>query len=577
MISLKERLMELLIKNKLISKEDLNKALAEQKEKGGRLSEILVKLKLVNENDLAIVLSQSLGLPSIELSRVKIPPEVIKIIPKDVARYYQIMPVSKIGNSLTLAIGDPLNIFAIDNVKTLTGFEINTVVARPKEILESIDAYYTEDSHKVLEEIIDSMGKDAQLELVKTADAENSMSSEELQRLTQEAPVIKLTEAILRQGIESKASDILIEPMEKQLRIRFRIDGTLKPLDSPPKTLHPSIVSRIKVMSQLDIAEHRLPQDGRFKVKLSNREVDFRVSILPTGWGEKVALRILDKTTALLDINKLGFEGKALETIKMCASKPHGMILVCGPTGSGKTTTLYSALKYIDSPEKNIITVEDPVEYQLLGINQVTARPDIGLTFASSLRSILRQDPDIIMIGEIRDFDTVDIAIKAALTGHLVVSTLHTTTAPGSIVRLLNMGVEPFLITSSMIAIVAQRLIRRICGQCREPFRISAEMAKRLNISVSSGEPPAFYKGRGCKACLQSGFRGRVCICEIVVLTPRIKDLILARSEDIKIKEAARSEGMITLREDGIKKALAGLSTLEEILKVTASDNPIGK
>ncbi|MFC1594485.1 GspE/PulE family protein, partial [Candidatus Omnitrophota bacterium] len=475
-------------------------------------------------------------------------------------------------NSLTLAIADPLNIFAVDNVKALTGFEINTVVARPKEILESIEAYYSEDSNKVLEEIISSMGTDVQLELVKGGDTEEGLSAEELTRLVQEAPVIKLTEAILRQGIESKASDILIEPMEKQLRIRFRIDGTLRALDSPPKTLHPSIVSRIKVMSQLDIAEHRLPQDGRFKVKLENRDVDFRVSILPTGWGEKVALRILDKSTALLDIQRLGFDEHALEIVKNCALKPHGMILVCGPTGSGKTTTLYSTLKFVDSPEMNIVTVEDPVEYQLKGINQVTARPDIGLTFASSLRSILRQDPDIIMIGEIRDFETVDIAIKSALTGHLVLSTLHTTTAPGSVVRMVNMGVEPFLITSSVLAIVAQRLIRRICEKCKEPFTISYEMAKRLGVPCSPGQSPTFYRGKGCKACLQSGYRGRVGICEILLLNQNIKELILARAVDAKIKKQARIDGMRTLREDGMLKAVAGLSTLEEVLKATVSD-----
>ncbi len=576
MISLKERLMELLLKNKLITKEDLDKALAEQKKKGGRLSEILVKLELVNENDLAIALSESLGLPNIELARIKIPPEVIKVIPKDVAIFHQIIPVSKIGNSLTLAIGDPLNIFAIDNAKTLTGFEINTVVARPKEILEAIENYYSEDSHQVLEEIMDSMEKSKleKLELIKGAD-EESMSIDELTRLTQEAPVIKLTEAILRQGIESKASDILIEPMEKQLRIRFRIDGTLRALDSPPKTLHPSIVSRIKVMSSLDIAEHRLPQDGRFKTMIENRQVDFRVSILPTGWGEKVALRILDKANAILDIDKLGFEGKPLEVLKECSLKPHGMILVCGPTGSGKTTTLYSILKYIDSPEKNAITVEDPVEYQLRGINQVTAKPDIGLTFASSLRSILRQDPDTIMIGEIRDFETVDIAIKSALTGHLVLSTLHTTTAPGSIIRLVNMGVEPFLISSSVIAIVAQRLIRKICEKCKEPFNISPEMSKRLGITTNAESSIEFYKGKGCKTCLQTGYKGRVCISEIMPLSPKIRELILSRAADNVLKQQSRKEGMVTLREDGIKKVAAGLTSLEEVLKVTTPDEPL--
>lgn len=574
MISLKERLKELLIKNKLISQEDLEKAVLVQKEKGGRLSDILVKMGFINENDLTLILSQSLGLPPIDMSRVKVEPSIIKIIPPEIARYYQIIPVSKIGNTLTLAMADPLNIFAIDDVKALTGFEINPTIGRPKDILQAIDNYYGEDSHQMIEDIIKGISDSEKLELVK--ESREEIDIEELTRLTQEAPVIKLTEAILKQGVEAKASDILIEPLQEKMRIRLRVDGVLVEIESPPKNFLAPLVSRIKVIAGLDIAEHRLPQDGRFKTRFEDREVDFRVSILPSAAGEKVALRILDKSTAMLDVEKLGFGSRSLDTLKGASMRPHGMILVCGPTGSGKTTTLYSILKYVDSPEKNIITVEDPVEYQLKGLNQVTARPDIGLTFAASLRSILRQDPDIIMIGEIRDFETVDIAIKAALTGHLVLSTLHTTTAAGSVVRLVDMGVEPFLLTSSLIAIVAQRLLRKICTNCKEPYNLSDDVINRIGLSnLPSGKQTVFFRGKGCKRCFNSGYAGRVGIAEILVLSSRIKELIMARAEEYKIKNAAREEGLITLREDGFSKAIEGLTTLEEVLKVTTPDEKL--
>lgn len=574
MISLKERLTELLIKNNFITQENLDKALQIQKEKGGRLSDILVRMGFISEDDLTLILSQSLGLPPIDMSRVKIDPAILKIIPADIARYYQILPVSKMGSSLTVVMADPLNIFAIDDVKALTGFKINPIIGKPKEIMQAIETYYAEDSHQMIEDIIKEISDTEKLELVK--EARDEIDVEELTRLTQEAPVIKLSDAILRQGVEAKASDILIEPMQDKMRIRFRVDGVLVESDSPPKNLLAPIVSRVKVISGLDIAEHRLPQDGRFKIKFEDREVDFRVSILPSAYGEKVALRILDKSTATLDVEKLGFEKKSLDILKAASLKPHGMILVCGPTGSGKTTTLYSVLKYVDSPEKNIITVEDPVEYQLAGINQVTAKPEIGLTFAASLRSILRQDPDIIMIGEIRDFETVDIAIKAALTGHLVLSTLHTTTAAGSIVRLVDMGVEPFLITSSLIAIVAQRLLRKVCTNCKESYTISEEVINRIGIAnLPSGRETHFYRGKGCKKCFNSGYSGRVGIAEILVLSSKIKELIMARAEEYKIKALARQEGMMTLREEGFSKALSGLTTIEEVLKVTSPDEKI--
>lgn len=371
-----------------------------------------------------------------------------------------------------------------------------------------------------------------------------------------------------------KASDVLIEPMEKKLRVRYRIDGLLREIKSPPRIMYEAIISRLKVMSNLNIAEHRLPQDGRFKIRIQNREVDFRISVLPSSEGEKAAMRILDKNQAMLDLDKLGFDGKALDDLKRESQRPHGMIIVCGPTGCGKTTTLYSILKFIDSPEKNIITVEDPVEYDLYGINQITIHPNIGLTFGSSLRSILRQDPDIIMVGEIRDYETADIAIKAALTGHLVLSTLHTTTAPGSVVRLLNMGIEPFLITSSVVLVAAQRLARKICPNCREEYKINKAAFKDYEIKTDK-ENIILHRGRGCRECFNTGYKGRVGLIETLVLTPKIRELIVNKAQEYQIREAARKESMATLREDGFKKALTGITTWEEVLRLTAGDQDL--
>jgi type IV pilus assembly protein PilB len=569
MVSLKERLTEILIKNKLISRANLDKAIEAQSREGGRLSDILVRMGFISQKDLVIALSEGLGLPPIDLSRFKIDPDVITFVPADTARHYQIIPVSKMGNTLTLAMADPLNVFAIDAVKTLTKLDINPIIAKPEDVLTAITQCYGEASYQAIEDIIKEIGEKG-LEVIKAEDQEH-MDVQELARLTQEAPVIKITNLFLRQGIDAKASDILIEPYEKSVRVRLRIDGVLKEIESPPKSLHPSVVSRVKVMSGLDIAEHRLPQDGRFKIKIDNKEVDFRVSILPSSFGEKVALRILDQSTATLDIDRLGFDKYSLGALKKSALKPHGMILTCGPTGSGKTTTLYSVLKFVASPEKNIITVEDPVEYQLRGINQVTVNLDIGLTFASCLRSILRQDPDIIMVGEIRDFETVDIAIKAALTGHLVLSTLHTTTAAGSIVRLVDMGVEPFLIASSVIAVMSQRLLRKLCERCKTPDSIKSEFAAKLGVK----EGTHIFSAKGCKACFNTGYAGRVGITEILVLTTKVKDLILAHQPEAAVKNIARSEGMRTLREVGIEKIAEGVTTVEEVLRITAPDEQI--
>jgi len=570
MLSLKERLTEILIDHNLISEEQLKKALSVQEEKGGRLSDIVVELKFIQETELVSLISRSLGLPLIDLKRFKIDPELLKIIPADIARHYLIMPISKIADTVTLAMADPLNIFAIDHVKSLTGYKINPVISGSKDIVQAIEVSYPDATKSIIDDLVKEISASS-IELIKE---ENEVlpSDQELDRVSREAPVIKITNMILEEAVMKKSSDILLEPFDKKLRIRFRVDGLLSEQKSPPKSMYASIVSRIKVMSDLNISEHRLPQDGRFKVKLSGREVDFRVSILPSSFGEKVAIRILDKNQAMLDIEKLGFSENTVSVLKKISKLPHGMMLVCGPTGSGKTTTLYSLIKLLDSSEKNIVTVEDPVEYQLDGINQVTARPEIGLTFAASLRSILRQDPNIIMVGEIRDYETVDIAIKSALTGHLVLSTLHTTTAPGSIVRLINMGVEPYLINSSIVCVMAQRLVRKICTHCKESYTIKEDVLVNLKLDPRKYVKKEFFRGKGCAHCFNLGYSGRTGIAEVLLLSPKIRELILARAQEHIIKEQARKEGLITLREDGLASVFKGLTSLEEILRVTAPD-----
>jgi len=571
MYSLKERLNEILIKNKLISETQLKEALKTQRRKGGSLRNILVKLGYINEKDLMAALSQGLGIPPISLSRFKIDPEILKLIPRGIARKYEIVPVSKVGNILTIATSDPLNVFAMDDIRSVTGLEIAAIVASQKEVQGVIEQHYEKNMYEVIDELMKDLEED-DLEIIQEKKVEEKVDSERIFKLVEEAPVVRLTNIILENGIKARSSDILIEPMEDSLRIRYRVDGALKEAEVLPKNMHESIISRIKVMSDLNIAERRLPQDGRFKLRIRRNEVEFRVSILPSIKGEKVALRVLDKSQALLDIETLGFEKDSVKIIKKCASRPHGMILACGPTGSGKTTSLYSILKYVHRPEKNLITVEDPVEYQIKGVNQVTVRTGVGLTFASSLRSILRQDPDVIMIGEIRDFETVDIAIKSALTGHLVLSTLHTTTAPGSVVRLVNMNVEPFLISSSLIAVIAQRLVRRLCPKCRESYKPSKALIAGLGVDIHKLEKKAFYKPKGCTNCLNSGYKGRVGICEILKMTPSMRDMILKKARESEIKVLARKEGMRTLREDGLLKVVEGITSLEEILRLTVVD-----
>lgn len=577
MASLKERLQEILLRDNIISQENLNKALAEQKKSGGELSKVLAKMNLISEKELSLILSEGLGIPPIDISRLKIDTAVIKLIPQDIALNYKIMPISKMGDTLTLAMADPLNIFAMDNVGTLTGMKINPIIAKPSDIVQSIQKYYASDvseTSKTFDKIIKDIKDSEELELVReSSDFEKSG----IEDLTQEAPIVKLTDTIIKQAVIAKASDVFIEPMEKTMRIRYRIDGVIREIDRMSKALLFPMVSRIKVISNLDISEHRLPQDGRFRtVAEGEKVVDFRVSILPTAYGEKVVLRVLDKTSATLDIDKLGFSEDDIRRLKEGAARPHGMILTCGPTGSGKTTTLYSILKLIDSPERNIVTVEDPVEYQMKGINQVNVRANVGLTFGASLRSILRQDPDVILIGEIRDTETLDIAVKAALTGHLVLSSLHTTTAAGSVIRMMNMGIEPFLMCASVIAIIGQRLVRQVCSDCKESYGIPKELIEKLGIPrLTKSKEIKFYRGKGCSHCFNTGYRGRVVISELLFLTPKVKELVLAHVGEFKIKEAGRADGMTTMREDGLKKALAGLTTLEEVLRVTAADEEL--
>jgi len=575
MDSLKDRLQQILLRDNIIKQEDLERALEEQEKSGGELSKILVRLNLISEESLTRLLSEGLGLPPIDISRLKIDPNVVKLIPQSIAEKYQILPISKIGGNLTLAMADPLNIFVIDNVKILTNLNITPIIARSSQIQQTIDRLYSPDSKEALDNIIKDIKDAEELELVRDVDGDSDKVT--IEDINQDAPMIKLTDTIIQQAVTAKASDVFIEPMERTLRIRYRIDGVIREIDQMSKALHLPIISRVKVISNLDISERRVPQDGRFKTLISNnKEVDFRVSVLPTAYGEKIVLRVLDKTAGMLDIEKLGFPEHDLTRLKEAAHKPHGMILSCGPTGSGKTTTLYSILKYVDSPEKNIVTVEDPVEYQMRGMNQVNVKASVGLTFAATLRSILRQDPDIIMIGEIRETETLDIAVKAALTGHLVLSSLHTTTASGSIIRMMNMGVEPFLLCSSVIAIVGQRLLRRICLKCKEEYILTNEMVQKLGLGKTVvGDKVVLYRGKGCKACFNTGYAGRVGIAEILILSPRVKEQILHRAGELKIKEVGRREGMRTMREDALSKALAGLTTLEEVLRVTAPDEEL--
>ncbi len=565
-------LKDILLRDKIMDPASLGQIAARAEAEDELLTDYLIEEGIVDEDRLLSILTQKLSSQPVDVSDVKIEKKVLETIPKPIVTNYQVMPIARIGHTLILAMINPSDVLTIDHINALTGFRVHPVLSSLKDIEKAIGALYSEDANVAFEEIMKDISDLEEMELVK--ESQKQGDKERVENLLQDAPTIRLTDAIIKQGVVAKASDIFIEPLHKALRIRYRVDGIIREVDRMSKSLHFPVVSRIKIMANLDIAEHRLPQDGRFKIVTDKkREVDFRVSVLPTAFGEKIVLRILDKNAAMLDLSRLGFETRSLDILKECALKPHGMILTCGPTGSGKTTTLYSILKFIDSPEKNIVTVEDPVEYQMKGINQVNIRPQVNLSFASALRAILRQDPDVIMVGEIRDHETLDVAVKAALTGHLVLSSLHTTTAAGSVVRMMNMGVEPFLICSSVIAVVAQRLLRRLCDKCKEPYEIPDYVAKKIGVNnLRFEKKETFFKAKGCRHCFELGYHGRVGITEIMVLSPQVKKLILDHAGEFKIKEAARKEGMTTMREDALKKAAMGLTSIEEVVRVTASD-----
>lgn len=569
-LSLKEALTKSLIERGLLTEEKLKEAVQLQEQRGGHLKDILVELGIVSKEDVVSIIGQELSIPPINLSRFKVDPAILKLIPRKHAKRYHIIPISKIEDVLTVAMEDPLNIFALDHIRAITRFKITPVLASAKDIQDAISEYYEESAYEEIEEVVrDISAPTVNVEIMEGKN-EIALDTTEIMKATKEAPVVKLANQFLNEAVRLRASDILVEPFETGTRIRYRIDGILRQVQTFPRYFHHSVVSRFKVMSSLNIAEQRLPQDGRFKLRISGKEVDFRISVLPSAVGEKVALRILDKSTATLDLAKLGFNKKTMDDLTATVTRPHGMILVCGPTGSGKTTTLYSLLRLVSTSKENIVTVEDPIEYQLEGLNQVAARPEMGLTFAATLRSILRQDPDIIMVGEIRDYETADIAIKSALTGHRLFTTLHTTTATGALVRLINMGVEPFLISSSVVLTAAQRLVRRICTDCKVSYELAESLKPRLGVKKKG--TVTLFRGRGCKFCSQTGYRGRMALMETLVITPLMRRLIAEKADEHRIRKEAREQGMITLREDGLEKAMAGLITVEEVLRVTAGE-----
>jgi len=562
------RLGDLLVSNGLITPPQLEKALQEQKISGNKLGSALVKLGYISERNLVSFLSRHYGVPAIDLNEVQIDPEATKMIPADVIFKYQAIPIKRVGSTLRVAMCDPSNILAIDDIKFLAGCHVEVFVSTESAIKGSIDRFY--DASDTLNEIMGNIEEGEKMELLEDSE---EINVNELQQAVEDAPVVKLVNLILNEAIKRSASDIHIEPYEKVFRVRLRVDGVLYEFMKPPLKLKNAITSRIKIMSKLDIAERRLPQDGRIKVKYGkDKEMDFRVSVLPTLFGEKVVMRLLDKSSLQLDMTKLGFEENPLKDFQSAIHKPFGMVLVTGPTGSGKTTTLYSALTELNQISENISTAEDPVEYNLMGINQVQIHEEIGLSFANCLRSFLRQDPDIVMVGEIRDFETAEIAIKAALTGHMVLSTLHTNDAPSTISRLLNMGIEPFLVASAVNLIVAQRLARRICEGCKAVIQTSPQML--LNLGLSEEELQGFtcYKGAGCARCNNTGYKGRVALYEVLPDREEIRELILQGASAGEIKKGAIQLGMKTLRQAALQKLKDKVTTVEEVLKTTVED-----
>jgi type IV pilus assembly protein PilB len=568
-MSSSNRLGELLVREKLISLQQLRQAQEEQRRSGQNLGYTLSKLGYIADDDITNFLSTQYRLPAIDLDNYEVDGEVIRLVSREVCEKHKILPVSRSGSSLIVAMADPTNLHAIDDIKFLTGYNVEPVVASETAIQHAIERYYNVGPN--YDEVMAEFNI-ADEDIDFTGDSEE-INALELERASADAPVVRLVNVLLLNAIRKGASDIHVEPYERKVRVRYRVDGVLHEEMTPPLKLKNALVSRLKIMSQLDIAERRLPQDGRIKLKLGRgREMDFRVSVLPTMWGEKVVLRLLDKSNLQLDMQKLGFDPKPLADFKWAITQPWGMVLVTGPTGSGKTTTLYSALSDLNQPDVNISTAEDPVEYNLPGINQVQMHDEIGLNFAMALRSFLRQDPDIIMVGEIRDFETAEISVKAALTGHLVLSTLHTNDAPATISRLLNMGVEPFLITASVNLVLAQRLARKACADCKSPVEFDRDALLDMGMSPDQAQSAAIVKGAGCPTCSGTGYKGRIALYEVMRFTEELKEMVLGGSSGAELKAAAIKGGMSTLRMSGIKKILEGVTTPEEVMRVTMAD-----
>jgi type IV pilus assembly protein PilB len=581
------RIGELLLKEKRITPEQLQEALNYQKANGGKLGLNLVKLGFVKDEEITALLSRQYGVPSISLADFEIDQTVIKLIPAETAQKYQILPLSRSGATLTIAMTDPTNVFAMDDIKFMTGYNVEPVVASESAVIEAIQRYYNLVAKGALaggtgqQSALDFATQALQdLPQVDASEVEvleelEEISVEALARQGEEAPVIRLVNVMLMSAISKGASDIHIEPYEKEMRIRYRIDGVLYNIMAPPLKFRDPIASRVKIMAKLDIAEKRLPQDGRIKIRFNDagraKEIDFRVSCLPTLFGEKIVLRLLDRDKLMLDMTKLGFEAESLARYEDAISRPWGMVLVTGPTGSGKTNTLYSSIAKLNTPETNIMTAEDPVEFNLPGINQVQIREGIGLNFAAALRAFLRQDPNIILVGEIRDFETAEIGIKAALTGHLVLSTLHTNDAPSTISRLMNMGIEPFLVASSVNLICAQRLVRRVCKACAEPLAVAAPTLMKIGFSSEDAASVTPLKGRGCEKCNNTGFKGRVGLYEVMDVDDEVKELILVGASGLELRRKAVERGMVTLRQSGLRKVKEGQTTIEEVLRETVS------
>jgi len=568
-----ERIADALVEDGLLSAGQVGELLEQQKKEGARLVKLIVDKAYVSEQDLAVCMGRVLNVPPVNLARLNIPVEIADLLPRETEYNHKVVPVALLENKLFLAMADPLNVLALDDVKRITKFEIAPLISSEKAIADKLTAIDSAKGGGSMEDIIqDAAKQEAEgdtLEAVKEAIEEVNL--DKLAASSEEAPVIKLANLIIVQAIKDRASDIHLEPFEKSMRLRYRVDGELLDATPPPKQMQLALASRLKIMSNLDIAERRLPQDGRMRVKVSGKDYDLRVSVLPTVHGEKIVLRVLDKSNLSASLDKLGLDPDTFKQFKFAIDAPHGLILVTGPTGSGKTTTLYSALNELNSPQWNIVTVEDPVEFQIPGINQVPTKKEIGLTFANALRSILRQDPDIIMIGEIRDTETAEIAIEAALTGHQVLSTMHCNDAPGAIARLDDMGIAPFLISSSVILSCAQRLMRRICSHCREPVTYPPKMFEDLGIDPAIFSGVQLYRGRGCDRCKNSGYAGRMAIIEAMTITDQIRKLIIARANTRELGKVAISQGMRTLRMVGLDRAREGVSTLEQVLLITSA------